>query len=285
MVTVNENIRFYKPNDPYFYEVDNLPLIDLLENDKTLADAINDILLSQSNFATEGYVQLAVGDSNIIDINGDGDTANGSLPNNVIQWVLAQNYGQGSLESLTDTDVAGASDGDSLVYNVDAITGETKWIAAEPVLPQNSPVEYNDLESDLTGKVSVLKSMSSTTGSQKTWVDVTGTSYILSQQGTAHDPIRYAYFSVHSRGESDSNSYMYFRKGGVNGAAYVTAARIYGAGGNSYDTGGMSHIKIPVQDISDTEGPGKFKFQIYYSVGGFGSLMQIFHTSVFTQAV
>ncbi len=33
---IKENIRFYKPNDPYFYEVDNLPLIDLLENDKTL---------------------------------------------------------------------------------------------------------------------------------------------------------------------------------------------------------------------------------------------------------
>ena len=117
MVTVNENIRFYKPNDPYFYEVDNLPLIDLLNNDKTLADAINDILLSQSNFATEGYVQAAVGDINVINIDGDGDTANGSLPNNVIQWVLAQNYGQGTLESLTDTDLTGISDGDTLVFD------------------------------------------------------------------------------------------------------------------------------------------------------------------------
>tara|TARA_R100000005_G_C4975805_1_gene187270 strand:+ start:436 stop:1482 length:1047 start_codon:yes stop_codon:yes gene_type:complete len=113
MVTVNENIRFYKPNDPYFYEVDNLPLIDLLENDKTLAAAINDILLSQSNFATEGYVQDAIGDVNQIDINGDNIT----LPNNVIDWVLQQGYGQGTLESLTDTDLTGISDGDTLVFD------------------------------------------------------------------------------------------------------------------------------------------------------------------------
>ena len=144
MVTVNENIRFYKPNDPYFYEVDNLPLIDLLENDKILAEAINDILLSQSNFATEGYVQLAVGDSSIININGDGDTANGGLPNNVIQWVLSQNYGQGSLESLTDTDVAGASDGDALVYNVDEITGESKWVPAQVASTSQKAVYYSE---------------------------------------------------------------------------------------------------------------------------------------------
>ena len=124
MVTVNENIRFYKPNDPYFYEVDNLPLIDLLENDKTLAAAINDILLSQSNFATEEYVQDAIGDSTQIDINGDNIT----LPNNVIDWVLQQGYGQGTLESLTDTDLTGISDGDVLVFDSgtfipNAITG------------------------------------------------------------------------------------------------------------------------------------------------------------------
>jgi hypothetical protein len=118
MVTVNENIRFYKPNDPYFYEVDNLPLIDLLENDKTLAAAINDILLSQSNFATEEYVQDAIGDSTQIDINGDNIT----LPNNVIDWVLQQGYGQGTLESLTDTDLTGISDGDVLVFDSGTFT-------------------------------------------------------------------------------------------------------------------------------------------------------------------
>jgi hypothetical protein len=112
MVTVNENIRFYKPNDPYFYEVDNLPLIDLLNNDKTLADAINDILLTQANYATELFVQQAVGDSTVIDIDGDGVT----IPNNVIQWVLSKNYAT-TLEALTDTDLTDIENGDVLVFD------------------------------------------------------------------------------------------------------------------------------------------------------------------------
>mgnify|MGYP003999425165 CR=1 FL=1 len=37
---INENIRFYKETDPYYWEVDNLPLQDLLANDKELEEAI-----------------------------------------------------------------------------------------------------------------------------------------------------------------------------------------------------------------------------------------------------
>ena len=37
---INENIRYYKANDPYYFEVDNLPLQDLVENDKNLEDAV-----------------------------------------------------------------------------------------------------------------------------------------------------------------------------------------------------------------------------------------------------
>lgn len=37
---INENIRYYKSSDPYYYEVDNLPLQDLVENDKVLEEAI-----------------------------------------------------------------------------------------------------------------------------------------------------------------------------------------------------------------------------------------------------
>ena len=37
---INENIRYYKSSDPYYYEVDNLPLQDLVENDKILEEAI-----------------------------------------------------------------------------------------------------------------------------------------------------------------------------------------------------------------------------------------------------
>jgi len=56
-------IRYYKPNDPYYYEVDNLPLEDLLENDRRLLQAITSIVASIPNdlqggdrFATERWV-------------------------------------------------------------------------------------------------------------------------------------------------------------------------------------------------------------------------------------
>ena len=41
---INENIRFYKETDPYYWEVDNLPLQDLLANDKELEEAIHKLV-------------------------------------------------------------------------------------------------------------------------------------------------------------------------------------------------------------------------------------------------
>ena len=43
MTRINKNIRWYQPNDPYYYEVDNLPLTDLLNNDVILEDRIEDL--------------------------------------------------------------------------------------------------------------------------------------------------------------------------------------------------------------------------------------------------
>ena len=40
---VNEDIRFYLPADPYYYQVDNLPLEDLLSNDVRLQSQIDEI--------------------------------------------------------------------------------------------------------------------------------------------------------------------------------------------------------------------------------------------------
>ncbi len=40
---INEDIRFYLPADPYYYQVDNLPLEDLLANDVRLQNQIDDI--------------------------------------------------------------------------------------------------------------------------------------------------------------------------------------------------------------------------------------------------
>ena len=40
---IKENIRLYKPDDPYYYEVDNLPISDLLENCVRLQDQLDEL--------------------------------------------------------------------------------------------------------------------------------------------------------------------------------------------------------------------------------------------------
>lgn len=89
---INENIRWYKANDPYYYEVDNLPLIDLLSNDKILRDEINLILADETNYASESFVtdnlQAAIDPGgSTIDLTGGTTTYS-----DVISWIIAQGY-------------------------------------------------------------------------------------------------------------------------------------------------------------------------------------------------
>tara|TARA_R110000822_G_scaffold109181_2_gene238994 strand:+ start:40452 stop:42080 length:1629 start_codon:yes stop_codon:yes gene_type:complete len=43
MARISEDIRYYLPSDPYYYKVDNLPLQDLLRNDKRLQTQIDEL--------------------------------------------------------------------------------------------------------------------------------------------------------------------------------------------------------------------------------------------------
>ena len=45
---INEDIRFYLPADPYYYQVDNLPLEDLLTNDVRLQNQIDELKASNT---------------------------------------------------------------------------------------------------------------------------------------------------------------------------------------------------------------------------------------------
>lgn len=56
---INEDIRFYLPADPYYYQVDNLPLQDLLNNDVRLQDQL-DVLTADSSvtLARNGFTEL-----------------------------------------------------------------------------------------------------------------------------------------------------------------------------------------------------------------------------------
>ena len=54
MTNINKNIRFYQPNDPYYYQVDNLPLVDLLNNDITLENRLSELEQSVNAVITGG---------------------------------------------------------------------------------------------------------------------------------------------------------------------------------------------------------------------------------------
>ena len=56
---INEDIRFYLPADPYYYQVDNLPLQDLLNNDVRLQDQIDELTADSSvTLARNGFTEL-----------------------------------------------------------------------------------------------------------------------------------------------------------------------------------------------------------------------------------
>ena len=57
---IDEDIRFYLPADPYYYQVDNLPLEDLLANDVRLQAQIDDILSSEraNTVGRAGFTEL-----------------------------------------------------------------------------------------------------------------------------------------------------------------------------------------------------------------------------------
>ena len=54
MANINKNIRFYQPNDPYYYQVDNLPLVDLLNNDIALENRLTELEQSVNTVVTGG---------------------------------------------------------------------------------------------------------------------------------------------------------------------------------------------------------------------------------------
>jgi hypothetical protein len=50
MANVNRNIRKYKPNDPYYFEVDNIPIYQLEQNDIILENQLFSLSSTLSNF-------------------------------------------------------------------------------------------------------------------------------------------------------------------------------------------------------------------------------------------
>lgn len=61
MANINQAIRYYQPNDPYYWEVDNLPLTDLLSNDVILQERIAALEATVNGLgnATKGAFSIA----------------------------------------------------------------------------------------------------------------------------------------------------------------------------------------------------------------------------------
>jgi hypothetical protein len=65
MANINQAIRYYQPNDPYYWEVDNLPLTDLLSNDVILQEriaALEDVVNGLGNASRGAFSIAAISD-------------------------------------------------------------------------------------------------------------------------------------------------------------------------------------------------------------------------------
>jgi len=99
-------IRYYKPQDPYYYEVDNLPLEDLLENDTRLLQTITSMLVwwpneAEGTFASQAWVnQRVLGD--LADVDPSPATQDQILAYDGAEW-KPTSIGEGNFEDLGTT--------------------------------------------------------------------------------------------------------------------------------------------------------------------------------------
>jgi len=129
---INEDIRFYLPADPYYYQVDNLPIEDLLDNDKSLQHQI-DIINSR-----DGGVNT-VGRDGFLELQPHIDTA---LPGTVS--VRAGNF-IGRVQRTSGSDLNGAvvsrmNDG-ILEMNTPPTEGDD-YSVNNPSTPESNPADY-----------------------------------------------------------------------------------------------------------------------------------------------
>jgi len=143
-------IRFYKPNDPYYYEVDNLPLEDLLHNDRALLQALT---LAQTrvggdgDIATKQYVQNTEGEfgrriSDVGDVSETERTNTKEVKDTLrvspdgTEWVASQL----NVEDMEDVSISDLQDGDVLGF----LNGSTLTNVNAPVssLESLADVEY-----------------------------------------------------------------------------------------------------------------------------------------------
>ena len=83
-IAINEAIRYHKPNDPYYWEVDNLPLIDIMRNIVLTADKINELVLEINNHYDKGEITALLAALTTRKLSDVDDVA--PALNNVLKW-------------------------------------------------------------------------------------------------------------------------------------------------------------------------------------------------------
>jgi hypothetical protein len=128
------DLRLYKPNDPYYFEVDNLPLLDLLGNTDYLKVEIDNIFQELAGFVTRSSMNIdGIGDfagddkwlilGNLIDIHESADRRKTSIENGMVlmfdtgtnKW-KAGFLPVNALDDLTDVVLTGPEAGEHLIY-------------------------------------------------------------------------------------------------------------------------------------------------------------------------
>ena len=127
---INEDIRFYLPADPYYYQVDNLPLKDLLDNDVKLQDQIDALSVDSTNTVMrDGIRELQP----FIDSAIPGTVS--VRPGNFI----------GRAQRTADGSVAGSTvnaDGDGIYENNTPPTSEDNYSVSNPPNVRGDGGEY-----------------------------------------------------------------------------------------------------------------------------------------------
>ena len=147
---INEDIRFYLPADPYYYQVDNLPLQDLLNNDVRLQDQL-DVLTADSSvtLARNGFTELQPfidgGLPGTVSVRAGNfigrvqRTSGGSLPGSTVE-----RNGNGLQEQLSPP-----TDPDGYRVSVDAMAAANKFVGRNSVFNffgGNIPIDSFDFD-------------------------------------------------------------------------------------------------------------------------------------------
>jgi|10_taG_2_1085330.scaffolds.fasta_scaffold17992_2 hypothetical protein len=156
MTDINDPIRLYKKNDPYYHEVDNLPLKDLQENDATLFEGfkeIDSILDPDGDAASKQWVDSTEGAfarrlSDLSDVENAFPVKN----NLILQRATTLDFWEASelqVSSMGNVDFSIPVLGSTVTYNEDL----SKWQIGQGAYKLSS---FPDTNTNILGEGSIL---------------------------------------------------------------------------------------------------------------------------------